>query len=71
MLFQPAQQNGWIQQQQQQQVAIVHIKQKREVDHCQHACCCFLCLGAWLPCWVAASMGYCCEKPFEEVCDCG
>jgi len=48
-------------------------EEKRRVPHGVHAMLCALCCGLWLPCWIGACTGVCCEQPFQtasKMCDC-
>jgi hypothetical protein len=41
----------------------VVVVQKPAVNHCCHAVLCWASGGIWLPCWICACLGLCCQRP--------
>jgi hypothetical protein len=40
------------------------------VSHPMHCLICLACCGLWLPCWVGACFGWCCQQPLESAATC-
>jgi hypothetical protein len=47
-----------------------HPRKKKRISHCLHCLICLSCFGLWLPCWVGACLGLCCEQPCNRSPNC-